>query len=560
MAAGVACAATAQEPVDRPWQRADGTITVGNQVFQSWKEYHQSRIFLGTNDFRCGTDVQHESQDGEPHGFLGGGPSDCSYGSTNPSDAYDPSVVTYRIPVVVHVIRDSSGSQGNITESKVESGIRILNEDFNALAGTNGEDGNDCRVEFFLAEVDPNGNPTNGITYSNNSTWFNDGGSYWNSLAWDPDNYMNVYTNTASGALGYVPFLPQDGNPGANEDRVVVLWSTYGEDGPYGPPFDQGRTLTHEVGHYLGLFHVFDGCGGNCSTSGDRVCDTNPQSSPTWGCSNANSCSSADNIRNYMDYSDDLCMEEFTPQQNRRMRCTLEHYRPELAETGGGGGGGGGGNDCQTDCAGDLNENGIVDGGDLGLMIAAWGSCGESACCADFNNDGEVNGGDLGTLLGAWGECEGDPCDGVNCDDNDPCTQDSCVNGNCVNTPIDGCGGEDGCGAESAGPCEQANGTPYCSDGKCCESVCASDPYCCETEWDQLCAEAVPSICNGGGGGGSGECGDPNSGSCEIANGTPYCSDEACCEAICDADPFCCDTEWDQICADASASESGCQS
>ena len=282
MAAGVACAATAQEPVDRPWQRADGTITFEHRIFKNWNEYHQSRAFLGNRDFRCGTTVQAPNQDGEPHGFLGGGPSDCSINNTNPSDAYDPSVVTYRIPVVVHVIRNSDGSQGNITESKVQSGIRILNEDFNALVGTNGENGNDCRIEFYLAEVDPDGNATNGITYSNNTTWFNDGGNYWDSLAWDPNNYMNVYTTTASGALGYVPFLPQEGNPGGNEDRVVVLWSTYGEDGPYGPPFDQGRTLTHEVGHYLGLFHVFDGCGGNCSAEGKKdwklPCSSRPPS------------------------------------------------------------------------------------------------------------------------------------------------------------------------------------------------------------------------------------------------------------------------------------------
>ena len=556
MAAGVACAAFGQDQTHRPWQRADGTISVSGQVFESWSAYHNSRFFLGNNDFRCGTPVVADDQQGDPHGFLGGGPSDCSMSSTNPSDIYDPAVVTYRIPVVVHVIRDSSGSQGNISQAKVESGIRILNEDFNAIAGSNGSNGNDCRIEFYLAETDPSGNPTNGITYSNNTTWFNDGGSYWNSLAWDPDNYMNIYTNTASGNLGYVPFLPQEGNVGGNEDRIVVLWSTYGEDGPYGPPFDQGRTLTHEVGHYLGLYHVFDGCGGSCSSSGDRVCDTNPQSSPTWGCSSANSCSSPDNIRNYMDYSDDLCMEEFTPQQNRRMRCALEHYRSDLFEVGDGGGGGDG---CNSGCRADLNEDGKVDGGDLGLMIASWGSCGDGSCCADLNEDGSVNGGDLGSMLGAWGNCDDeptDPCEGVNCDDSDPCTQDSCVDGNCVNTPIDGCGGDDGCGAESAGPCEQPNGSPYCSDGKCCESVCAADPYCCDTEWDQACADAVSSSCGGGSEEG---CGNPSSGSCSSANGTPYCDDEQCCDAICDADPYCCNTEWDQLCANATASENACQ-
>ena len=556
MTAGVTCATAAQQAPDRPWQFDDGTIVLGDREFKTWRDYHTSDLFGGGIFNKCSTPFPLGKPGAEHGGFLGGGPSDCSINNTNPSDDYDPSVVTYQIPVVVHVIRNDNGSQGNLSQSQVESGIRILNEDLNALSDTNGENGNDARIEFYLAQEDPQGNPSNGITYSNNSTWFNDGGSYWNTLAWDPENYLNVYTNSAGGYLGYVPFLPQDGNPGGNEDRVVVLWSTYGQDAPYGPPFDQGRTLTHEVGHYLGLFHVFDGCGGNCSSSGDRVCDTNAQSEPTWGCSSANSCGSSDNIDNYMDYSDDLCMEKFTPNQNRRMRCTLEHYRPQLFTEGGGGGGGGG---CSTSCVGDINENNIVDGGDLGLLVAAWGPCGETECCADLDQNGVVDGGDLGAMLGAWGACQGDPCEGVDCNDGDPCTNDSCVNGNCVNEQIPGCG-EEGCGDPASGSCDTPNGSPYCNDAECCQAVCASDPYCCNTEWDSVCASATASLCGGGGGGKTDSCGDPDSGSCQTANGTPYCNDQSCCEAVCVQDPFCCNTEWDQLCAEGAASEPACNS
>ncbi|MCH2161744.1 MAG: hypothetical protein MK085_07705 [Phycisphaerales bacterium] len=546
----VSSAAIAQVS-DRPWQHDDGTITAGSRTFSSWQEYHQSNLFP-EGPPRCGVTAV-ANQDPAGGGLVGGGPSDCSYSSTNPSDIYDPSVVTYRIPCVVHVIRNSSGSQGDMSIEQVESGIRILNEDLLAIAGTNGENGNDARIEFFLAEVDPSGNPTNGITFSNNDTWFNDSGSYWNSLAWDPNRYLNIYTNSASGALGYVPFLPQDGNVGANEDRVVVLWSTYGEDGPYGPPFDQGRTLTHEVGHYLGLFHVFDGCGGSCSSSGDVVCDTNPQDSPTWGCSSANSCGTPDNIDNYMDYSDDLCMEKFTPEQNRRMRCTLEHYRPQLFTTGPG---------CGFSCTGDFNEDGLVDGGDLGLLFAAWGPCNNEdpnePCCKDLNGDGEVSGGDLGALLSSWGECPVDPCADVNCNDNDPCTIDTCVDGECFNEKIPDCGGS-GCGDPSSGDCTVPNGTPGCEDAECCEIICAADPYCCETEWDEICAgdAAGQKACGGGGGGGDG-CGDPASGSCNQPNGTPYCDDEACCNSVCSYDPYCCETEWDFFCVDEAASDTAC--
>ncbi len=260
-------------------------------------------------------------------------PSDCSYGSTTIKPDYDP-VVTYTIPVVVHVIQRTNGT-GYISPAKVQSQIDILNEDFLAIPGSLGAPGTDSRIQFELASVDPSGNATTGITYSTNNTWYNDGGGYWNSLAWDTNNYLNIYTNSASGYLGYVPDLPQGGIVGSNSDRVVVYWASFGLNGPIGPPFNKGRTTTHEVGHYLGLYHTFDGgCGGgSCYTSGDRICDTNRESQPTYGCPGSkNSCSSSDPIHNYMDYSDDTCMNQFTPEQVNRMRCTMDNWRPALAQ------------------------------------------------------------------------------------------------------------------------------------------------------------------------------------------------------------------------------------
>ena len=111
------------------------------------------------------------------------------------------------------------------------------------------------------------------------------------------------------------------------------------------------------------------------------------------------------------------------------------------------------------------------------------------------------------------------------------------------------------CGEPNTNDCCAANQTPGCSDLACCESVCAADAFCCDTQWDQICANAAiancdPSACGGGGGGGGGVCGDPAAGDCCIANGTPGCDDATCCDAVCAADAFCCDTEWDQICAD----------
>ena len=106
-----------------------------------------------------------------------------------------------------------------VSLAQVQSQIDVLNEDFLALAGSNGADGTDIQIQFYLAEVDPNGNATNGVTYSNNTSWYNDSGSYWNSLAWDTNRYLNIYTNSAGGFLGYVPDLPQGGIAGSNSAR-----------------------------------------------------------------------------------------------------------------------------------------------------------------------------------------------------------------------------------------------------------------------------------------------------------------------------------------------------
>lgn len=123
---------------------------------------------------------------------------------------------------------------------------------------------------------------------------------------------------------------------GSAEDRVVNLWSAFGLNSPIGPPFHLGRTVTHEIGHYLGLEHTFNfGCGTSsapgCYTSGDLICDTNSEADSHSGCNkSATSCGSLDPVTNYMDYSDDDCMERFTLEQARRMRCAIQHYRPNL--------------------------------------------------------------------------------------------------------------------------------------------------------------------------------------------------------------------------------------
>ncbi len=321
-------------------------VSVDGVTFDGWSELVGSEFFKASG-LRCATPDRETRE--ALYGSFGGDPSDCSASSTNPTPGYDPNQL-YEIPVVVHILMDSSCSQGAISDALVDSQIDILNEDLLALAGTNGGNGTDAQIRFVLASQDPNGAPTNGITRDCNTTWFNDSGSYWNSLAWDPHRYLNIYTNQASGALGYVPFLPADGGGsqvGSAADRVVILWSSFGRDGPIGPPYDQGRTSTHEVGHYLGLEHTFNpqgSCGSaappGCYSDGDLICDTNVEQSPGSSPCHvgaSSSCGSVDPTDNYMDYSDDLCMERFTLEQIRRLRCSLEHYRPDVYRVVGGG-------------------------------------------------------------------------------------------------------------------------------------------------------------------------------------------------------------------------------
>ncbi|HMB70740.1 MAG TPA: M43 family zinc metalloprotease, partial [bacterium] len=265
--------------------------------------------------------------------FWEDAPGDCTLGSTTINSIYEPFNGLIQIPVVVHIIMNTTGS-GVISDALVQSQIDILNEDYLALTGTNGENGTYGAIQFELATEDPLGNPTTGIMRYNNTTWYNDSGSYWLSIEWDPTRYINVYTNSAGGALGYVPAIPQAGVAGNSGDRIVVLYSAFGRNAPIGAPYDQGRTLTHEMGHYLGLLHTFSsGCQpvANCYNNGDLICDTNAEQSPVFGCPGSiSSCSTPNPYHNYMDYSDDLCMEEFTPEQVNRMRCTLENWRPDL--------------------------------------------------------------------------------------------------------------------------------------------------------------------------------------------------------------------------------------
>ncbi len=365
---------------------SDTEIIIDGHTYKSWDAvadsgyYHQE----GT---KCGVDPTMLQAFGQVATAAG---TDCNFSRTNILPEYDPSVEKYRIPVVVHVIQSTNGT-GAMSDARVQSQIDVLNEDFLAIAGSNGAPGADSQIEFYLADVDPSGNPTTGITRSTNNTWFNDGGGYYNTLAWDTNRYLNIYTNQASGALGYVPDLPQGGIVGSNSDRVVILYSTFGRNAPFSP-FNLGRTGTHEVGHYLGLFHTFSGgcAGGDCYRRGDLICDTNDESSPTFGCPGSrSSCGGQAPFDNYMDYSDDRCMEKFTPDQSNRMRCTLINFRPDLYEVATG----------QCSDADFATPYGELDFFDIASFLTLFTNA-DSA--ADLNGDGSLDFFDISAFLIAF--------------------------------------------------------------------------------------------------------------------------------------------------------------
>ena len=251
----------------------------------------------------------------------------------NNSSAYrvDGSIIT--IPVVVHVLYRNSTE--NISLAQIQSQLDVLNEDFrrtNPDADNSWSQAADTQIEFCLSTVDPNGNATTGITRKSTTRqdWnANDDAKRSSSGGIDPWNtaeYLNMWvvpkmTTTSGGQtinlLGYAQF------PGgsAATDGIIMIYNAFGRTGAVTAPFDGGRTTTHEIGHYFNLRHIW----GDSNCGNDFVSDTPTHQTSNSGCPiGQTSCSSTDMPQNYMDYTNDSCMNLFTQGQKTRMRAVLE--------------------------------------------------------------------------------------------------------------------------------------------------------------------------------------------------------------------------------------------
>ncbi|QRV75730.1 extracellular metalloprotease [Ceratobasidium sp. AG-Ba] len=220
------------------------------------------------------------------------------------------------IQVYWHVIQSGTAlTQGNIPTSQITASISALNSHYSGSGLT-----------FTLAAADRTSN-ANWFNYAGPSTPYQT--AMKTALRKGGASALNVYTVgftsvNPSGLLGYATF-PSSYSGAPTDDGVVILYSTV--PGGSKTNYNQGKTLTHEAGHWLGLYHTFQG---GCSGNGDYVSDTPPEASAASGCpTGRDTCSGGglDPINNYMDYSVNSCMTEFTAGQYTRIRSQIATYR-----------------------------------------------------------------------------------------------------------------------------------------------------------------------------------------------------------------------------------------
>lgn len=292
--------------VDPEYQRPDDPVHAGDVFHFEGDEWTSQKAFVEAGR-RCQTvhpDADTMADIEEDFLFQLGQRPGSDFESYFSSPTY--------VNVYFHVIRKGTGiSNGDVTTTMINDQIAVLNSAYSGMG-----------VKFQLISVDR----------TTNSTWYTMGhGSTAEAqakaaLRKGTADDLNIYTaNPGGGLLGWATF-PWDYAGAKSMDGVVLLYSSL--PGGTAAPYNLGDTGTHEVGHWLGLYHTFQN---GCTTSGDYVSDTPAEKSAASGCpTGRDSCptmSGLDPITNFMDYTDDSCMNRFSSGQVSRMRGMWDSYR-----------------------------------------------------------------------------------------------------------------------------------------------------------------------------------------------------------------------------------------
>jgi hypothetical protein len=319
-----------QDPGHRPAEQEDGTVVAPDgTVFASKKDF-------ADNGRRCAVkhldDFEVAKIDKEiakaNNGKAPGGGGGAVDGGGDVTSLAAPGSIT--INVYFHVVQQNgtAGSSGTgfVPITALDNQINVMN---NAYAGLgpnrNGalQTGIGANLPFRFVRA--------GVNYTVNSTWYSAGpgtaaeSAMKNALHTGTADDLNVYTNSGGGYLGWATF-PNEYATRPLMDGVVCYWATL--PGSNYTPYNLGDTATHEVGHWLGLFHTFQG---GCTGSGDGVSDTPAERTNNFGCpTGRDTCKSnagLDPIENFMDYTDDFCMYKFSAGQATRSDSMWATYR-----------------------------------------------------------------------------------------------------------------------------------------------------------------------------------------------------------------------------------------